>query len=138
MKIPKHQKVLQIYDYATNLGYILLRQSNDNQMQKLGTDMVSIGAEAIDKYRVKKNKKMIQAITKKLDELYKDQTEIDVLEGLSISFLGLSELVIMSGTKLYSNKLRNITLTAILKLDPELIMEGIYIKSLKRFNNWLH
>lgn len=137
MKLSQKQKTLQIYDLATNIGYILIRQSDSKVITKIGNDLLDTGRKAIEQSRIKINNKLRIQIANKLNELWNDDDEFDTLEAATILFLGLSELVVKSGTKMYSNKLRKTTLKLLAELDPEVIMHGTYRAGFLRYDKWM-
>lgn len=130
-------KILTTYDLATNLGQIIIMQSSNTEMKKLARKLLGIGTTAIDRFKIKYNNKIVNSVRSNIEKLYADKTEFDLLEGLHILFVGLSELCVKSGTKLYSNQLRDITLSIIQIIDPELKEEDISNLAYDKYQEWL-
>lgn len=130
-------KKLLILGLCSGLGRMLMDQAEDGQVRKHAEKFNVLADQAIQKTAIKVTFNGIKRIKAKIDKLYADKEEFNVVEALSFCILGLMDLQHYSGegTPIDAILLHAMVFTKY--WDPELQDEDAHSAATKKYLEWL-
>jgi len=148
---PSQKKIL-IFALAVGFRDMIIKQLNQtpthlmSEQEIKDRDMTAwraiklaeAGQAAIDKNGyIKVDNSMVRRAKRKINQLYKDGEEFEIVEALSFLLLGLQELQTHCNDTTYIDPIEKRAMWFTKLFDPRLENEDVHANALRRYEAWL-
>ena len=132
-------KKLCLFGLSEGIGKMLINQTDDEKVKWRATKLKEAGNYAIKNCRIKIDKTKLKQTERKIESIYEDQSEFDIITMLSFILCGVNDLFFFSKDK--NNKslllLEKRLVWFIKYYDPKLENEDIHQKAFKKYYKWV-